>query len=964
MIPAVFLVALLVVSLAPAAPAPAPSASPALAALEVEILSPLGKPIPRGKAVLFSIQTGEDLPPCAGYQELPAVEFSEGKLAQDLPSGLYRLEIVADGWQGAVEEELALSPGEKKKVPLRLEPGFVIAGQVTDEGGLPLAGASVSVSFRGKGRTWFMSDAEQATTDGDGRFRLSSLAEGLHRVKASMEGRVGVSLDDVATGAEDLALVLKKGWTIKGRLAGFPPGLSQELEVDLKRDRSYDYKRMTCDGEGNFALNDLENGTYDIRIHGDEWVSDWSRQVKAEEESRARPIAIEVFKAAKISGRVIDSRTGEIIRNAYLKLGQDDLTWPSIASRRDDTGEYTFFSLLPGAYDLRVSMDFSFDKPLASREVAVKAGEELKGVDFRIDPGRKASISGTTMDERGEPVAGAKVRLYSREAGAKGGRMQMAGEAAEADAAGDFLVADYISRATEFVLSAEKDGFAPARSDPLVLSPDSPSAAGAVLVFDAGLSFEVEVSDAEGMPVYQARVELEKDSVRDGNRSDWASPFFREKKLADAHGRCLFDHLAPLPYSLTVNRKGFVEHTEKVTFAPGETGKKVAVALQAGRAVTVTVADAAGEPIAGARVSAAAEDDRKSVLYLSQRSGHETDAAGVCRIENLPAGPLRVSVSAEGYVALTRIRVAPDEESAAVVLAAGGAIAGRALTAEGNPPKWVHASAQKKREDPFDFGFQGGEKRDLGEGRFRIEGLEPGPYDLVVDADGWGRKTIGGLVVQAGETAEAGEFRLEPEALLSGTVLDPALQPLGKAMASLKGPLSSRFFAAADDDTGRFELGRLPAGNYTLTVSAPNCRREEIAGISLSAGEKKEFPPVVLRDLTPEEKEQEKARNRFLPSLGIAWADSSFNKSGGFPVGEVKSGSAAEKAGIRPGDTIVQVDGKDFAEDPGAFWRGIFARPGTKVKLTVRRKEGGATDEVEIVMPPWDYDEMIRKMEF
>jgi C-terminal processing protease CtpA/Prc len=86
-------------------------------------------------------------------------------------------------------------------------------------------------------------------------------------------------------------------------------------------------------------------------------------------------------------------------------------------------------------------------------------------------------------------------------------------------------------------------------------------------------------------------------------------------------------------------------------------------------------------------------------------------------------------------------------------------------------------------------------------------------------------------------------------------------------------------------------------------------------------------------------------------------------KGGGFPVGEVQSGSAAEKAGIRPGDTITKVNGKGLHEDPGAFLKGILGKPGTKVKLAVQHKDGGATDEVEITIPEWDYEELMRKME-
>ncbi len=966
-IPAVSLAALLFSHLAYAGTPPAPSASPARAALEVEILSPLGKPIPRGRAVLFSIQTGEDLPPCAGYQELPAVDFSEGKLSQSLPSGRYRLEIVADGWQGAVEEELDLSPGDTKKVRLRLEPGYVIAGQVTDEGGLPLGGASVSASFRGKRRVWIRSEEGGATADADGRFRLSTLAEGLYRVKVSMPGRVEVSLDDIGTGTEDLAVVMKKGLAIKGRLAGFTRGLGPLVEVDLKKNWEILYKKAPVDAEGVFIVGDLEPGSYDLRVKDQERVSGWVRQVRAEEASVARPVTVEVVKGAKIAGQVFDARNGERIRGAHLKLAQDDSSLTNFATQDEETGEYSFSLLLPGTYQVQVLKDLfsSSGPPLAAREVVLAAGQELKGVDFRIDPGEPASLIGMVVDESGAPVPEASVRLYRRRAGESSSRMLATGESARSDSSGEFLIKSYISGETECVLYAERDGFAPARCDPLLLSSASPSASGVVLVLGAGLALEVEVADAEGNPVPLARVELSKDYKRTADRDGDFASFFREKKLSNGRGLCRFDHLAPRAYALTVVKKGFAERKEPVDFSPGETEKKVQAVLERGRTVTVSVRDSAGDPVSGAKVHAAPATAGGFTFALHSRDLPATDAAGVCRVENLPFGPLLVSVSGEGFVSSLGNPVAPDRDAVEVVLRAGGAIAGRAVSAGGKPPERVSVRAQRRKRDPFDLDLQVGDKEDQGGGRFRISGLKPGLYDLYVDAKGWARRRAAEVEVIAGETVDAGEIVLEPEAVVSGRIVDRAGKPLGRGMVSIRGASLVGGFAGADDATGRFAIRNLPAGTFTLVVNCPGYRHQEIPGIELAAGAEKDLPPTVLDEMTPEEREKEEGQALLVPSLGLSWGkEMSIFESGGFSVGEVKGGSAAESAGIRPGDAIIKVNGKGIQEDPGGFLRGIYGKPGSKVKLAVRHRDGGETDEVEIVIPEWDYDQMIRKMEF
>ncbi|MCX6350109.1 MAG: carboxypeptidase regulatory-like domain-containing protein [Candidatus Aureabacteria bacterium] len=965
-IPAVLLVGILVVCSGVAAPTPSPSSSPALAPMEVEILSPLGNPIPRGKAILFSIQTGENAPPCGGYEELQTIEFSEGRLTKDLPAGLYRLEIRAEGWQGVAVEDVVLSAGETKKIPVRLEPGYTIAGRVTDGQGVPIAGAKIASSSRGKDRVSFWSDSPEGKTDSDGRFRFSSLAEGLYRVEVSRAGYVERSLEDTATGTEDLVVVLKKGLVIKGRLIGEAPALGLEARMELKKGWETFYKKAPFDSEGNFLISDLEPGSYDLRLEGDEYLSDWVRQVKAEPEPQARPVSIEVIKGAKVSGKVIDSRTGGIVEGAHIKLAREGATVTRYASRNSDTGEYTYSPLLPGAYQVQVSLDSFSESPLASKEIVLAAGQEMKGVDFQIDPGRKANVSGMTVDEDGHPVPEARVRIYSRPVGKDTTRMRMPGEPTKSDSSGDFTINAYVARETEYVLGAEKDGFAPARSEPLLLSPDRLTIAGVVLSLGSGATLEVEVSDAEGKSVPQALVELSKDYKRDDSRDDMIASFFREKKLADVRGFCRFEHLLPQAYAITAGKKGFAEYKEKVKLTPGETDRRIKVVLEKGRTVTVSVRNAAGDPVPGAKVRIAPETEGRFIFSLRSGEESETDAAGVCSMDNLPLGALQVSVSAEGYVSARPTKVAPDQVAVEIVLMAGGTIAGRVVAADGKPVKAMNARAQRRMRDPFDFNFDSlsSETVDLGAGRFKITGLKADTYSLTIDAPGMARKQIPDVEVTTGETTDIGEIKLEREAVITGRVVTGSGETAPGSRVSVKGGRDSRFrSAAASKDSGRFELKSLPAGNYTLVFNAHDYREKEIADVSISPGETKELSPVVLEEMTPAEKEESSRENHLVPSLGLSWGDSSPISNAGFPVGEVQAGSAAEKAGIRPGDTITKVNGKGFLEDPGAFFKGILGKPGTKLTLTVKRQAGGATDEVEITIPEWTYEELMRKME-
>jgi regulator of sigma E protease len=64
-------------------------------------------------------------------------------------------------------------------------------------------------------------------------------------------------------------------------------------------------------------------------------------------------------------------------------------------------------------------------------------------------------------------------------------------------------------------------------------------------------------------------------------------------------------------------------------------------------------------------------------------------------------------------------------------------------------------------------------------------------------------------------------------------------------------------------------------------------------------------------------------------------------------VKEVAAGSSAEKAGVRPGDRIVQIEGKD-ARDPAVMVEEIFLSPGTEKTLLLQRDGGTIKARIEI----------------
>ncbi|MEA1929116.1 MAG: carboxypeptidase regulatory-like domain-containing protein, partial [Candidatus Auribacterota bacterium] len=354
--------------------------------------------------------------------------------------------------------------------------------------------------------------------------------------------------------------------------------------------------------------------------------------------------------------------------------------------------------------------------------------------------------------------------------------------------------------------------------------------------------------------------------------------------------------------------------------------------------------------------------------YVPRKQTHETDSQGLCVIEDLPRKPLRVRVAADGYEPVSRLRVAEGQDKVEIVLKKGGAITGRLVDSGGEAVKKIKVRAKLQKKDPFDYNFDFmGRHRpvNLGKGYFKIKNLKAGDYDLKIKCPGLALKEIDDLEVNGGEETNIGEIKLQPEGIITGRVVRSGTgEPIRRTWARVQnlGIRSSRL-SQTMKDPGRFQLNNIPPGTYTIVVEAKNYTDKDISGITVSAGEKKELAPVELEKMTPAEIEEKRRERGFIPSLGIRVGKSEEPEDFiGLPVGEVKPGSAAADAGLTAGDTIVRVNGKTFFDAPGSFMKGIMGKPGTAVKLTVKRKDSKKERVVNLTIGEWNYEKAYQSL--
>src|SRR3954471_22725360 len=122
-----------------------------------------------------------------------------------------------------------------------------------------------------------------------------------------------------------------------------------------------------------------------------------------------------VTPAGRITGRVIASDNGRPVKRARVFVTAVELPGGR-GVLTDDQGVFDLTELAAGRYTLTVSkpgfvsLSYGQRRPLqAGTPLQLNDGQQLKGVDFKLPRG--GVIAGRILDEEGEPVAGANVRV-------------------------------------------------------------------------------------------------------------------------------------------------------------------------------------------------------------------------------------------------------------------------------------------------------------------------------------------------------------------------------------------------------------------------------------------------------------------------------------------------------------------------------------------------------------------------
>jgi Carboxypeptidase regulatory-like domain/PDZ domain len=831
---------------------------------------------------------------------------------------------------------LAIESGVRA-VAIELAAEHTLEVVARDEGGAPVAGAEVEVVAPGDplpvgGRA-----------GADGRALVGRLGAGPWRATARAPGFEEATAH--GKDGETLVLILRKLGGIEAHVAGEDGSPAAEARVAVAGATLWPARVAIADAHGDVRIGSLPAGTYALRATKGDAVSPIEFDVSIGGGDDRR-VVLRLARGRFVSARVTDGDAADAppVPAARVTLAEGGVSPFPLEATTDRAGRARLGPIAAGGAALGARAEGFVargavavgDPPPAEMRVSLVRAGVLTG---RVIDSRGRAIDGATIAIVGTDAAGQPIFDDPRRAGFQAAHFEaMLGGPAPLLPAGELgVVAGPVPPVPNAVGAAALARTAPpGRSpapgaDPWVTRADgtfraSPASPGRIraivrhpqyvevqselltltpggearidVVMREGGALEGRVLDAHDRPVARARVEV----------LEARGDLERTTRTA-ADGSFAFAAL-PEAVILTATAPDDDQPGARLAIAVPEGGRKeVTVALPEPReALPVTVVDERGWPVASAQITASslAPDTWLRTTAFSDAHGDATltKARGLAlRVEvRAPSHAPRV-VTADGSEDALRIELAAAERVTGEVLAERGreAIVGAVVTL------YTELGARRARTGAA--------------GAFALAELAPGSARLGVRAPGFAPSTRVVMVPDSGgrRSLVIPPIELAAEGSVEGDVVDDHGDPVaGARVAKDDVPTwllvgSTPESIAVTDAAGRFALRGLPEGTLTLEAYAPGLGRARTYGVKVASGRTTDGVHVVL---APSRDEPSGPDVTASGSVAITLGETAAPAA--VVVVSVVEGSEAERAGIAPGDVLLEVDGARVAQMPQA----------------------------------------------
>ncbi|MDH5490933.1 MAG: carboxypeptidase regulatory-like domain-containing protein, partial [Myxococcales bacterium] len=687
---------------------------------------------------------------------------AEGRIRlHRLAPGRWLLRVERAGY-ARVEETLSLPTSGEHMI--RLAPGSEIRGRIVDEDAAPLSGVEIIARAPGEETSYPFS----TRSDEEGAFALDTLPEGEWELEIRAPGYETIRRLERSRldGPLELHVMLRRTGRLVGRVYD-PDGAPVEgASIALAGSGVWPPRQVETIAGGHFQLAGVPEGVYEVRARYGTLVS------PPREGIFVRPggtvmLTLRLIRGVSIAGRILDQQTSEPVEGAQILVTEEMIGVAPRGARSAEDGTFRIEGLLDRPHRLSVS---------ALGYVARHGELVTPGSPLELRLQRGAVLSGIVVDSLDYPVAGARVEVLGIED--TNVVVLMGAEAAFRDALFDAQL-----EGPERVESGEL-GVTLGRVPLIPLLPP------------AGLA--------------QAAAPLG-DPAGAGSQSGRAAPLPPLEApgggaLTDAEGRFRLVGVPPGRIQLLASHPAHAPgEGDPLQVLAGQEHDDLRLQLPEGATIEGRVVDARGFPVGSVQVELHAEREPmpRSVLAAEDGAFRFTGALGAVTLTalppDLPAARLRLQL-ASGEDREVRLEL----ESEIVTLT------GRVLDPHGFPiaEARVHLSAGRAAAPIERLAITDPD------GSFSLPGLPAPPYRLEAD-----HPTYALLRMPSVTQIEGLELRLEPGGTVRGELLaDWDGTPVADAQIQLlEGP--ELRLSVTSDVEGRFEIRRVPYGDYTLLAS-------------------------------------------------------------------------------------------------------------------------------------------------
>lgn len=723
--------------------------------------------------------------------------------------------------------------------------------------------------------------ARKATTDANGRVRLTGLESGIFDLRAYRDDEVvGAPVTVVLpkTGTEQVTLRLVKGRTVRVRVldADKKPLPSAQVVLAEGGLSPFPLEAVTND-EGVAVIRPVAPTKVTLGASAEGYVP---RSGIGLDPTDAGEVDIVLLRGGMLVGEVVDGR-GRAIEGARIEVIGTDTSGAPIAETSDTRAfraeHFTF--ALQGPRPL-----------LPAGELGVMPGPLP---DIPRDPGLSWPTSVTPSDSGSEPWVTRGDGTF-RASFVPPGRLRV------------------IARHPDFV---------EAISTTLRLAPGETERVK--LVMRQGGNLKGRVLDERDEPIASARIDVV--ALRGGT--------FTQTLTTDERGAFTASAL-PERVAVTVTRPGMPDaspHREELRLGEGET-KEIEIRLPALREpVRVRVTDEDDAPLSFAQVSITSLSPKTPL-----RRTRFTSETGEIEFPDTVGLPLELEVTLPGRAPVVmQVESAPREIN--VELSRGLVLLGSVTTRRGYDSlpdaEVVLSSKAMTRRTRTDE-----------RGAFRLEDVGEGTATLTISREGYVsvERKVTIQKPRRSEPIELDAVNLEEGGVVEGEVVDdrgrpvagarvakdllPAYSPSGRAPKGV----------ATTDDAGRFQVADLPEGEVLLVADSPDAGKGRVE-VTVRAGRVTDRVRLVLSGKA-DETEEAIGRGGVAVTLGERDVEGNVHVI----VVLVAEASEAERAGLRRGDRIVSIGSETPNTMKEA--RALLSGPvGESVIVEVERGDGRHT---------------------